>query len=362
MSNLKRLLDLAKEPSSEKRRELLRDITDIFMDAPAAYSDRESEEFGAIIGTVAHEMEMAVRVNLAAKLASVAEAPRNLILQLANDEIEVAKPVLVRSPVLKDQDLVALAKVKSQDHLAAIAVRPQLSVAVSDALVARGDDTVLENLALNKGAELSRESMETLVQRAELNERLRRPVVTRTDLPPDLLNDMFHVVSSELKRFIMERMDGVDPTLVDLAIRQTERRMKMQVAAPDPEVTKAEAELDKLAKTGGLNEALLVNLSKQKRPVLLACALARVSRIDVKTARKVLADKAPEGLAIVCKANRFDRSTFSTLVLANANGTRSLSETYSLIALYDQVPFDAAQRVIRFWQVRRGSESASAAA
>jgi uncharacterized protein (DUF2336 family) len=360
--NLLRLIDLAKEPSSDKRRELLREMTDLFMEAPEAHTEKQSAEFGAILGTVAREMEMEVRQTLAARLANVPSAPRSLIVQLANDEISVARPVLMQSIVLQDSDLVALAKLKGQDHLHAIAGRPTISVAVSDALVARGDDRVLTRLASNGGAELSRTSMEMLADKAETVEPLRRPMVTRADIPADLLNQMFFAVSSELRRVIMERMGTLDPSLIDGAIKQTERRMKMRAAAPDAEQIKADAFIDGLAKSGQITESMLLNLAKQKRLGEMAIVFAKLAQLDLKTAKRVLSDPNPESLAIASRACRFDRQTFSTLALARADEKRSVTAAYELLDLYDKVPVETAQRVMRFWRVRMGAGADQAAA
>ena len=49
------------------------------------------------------------------------------------------------------------------------------------AVVARADDTVLETLVSNVGAKFSRSAMETVVKRAETNERLQAPVAARKD-------------------------------------------------------------------------------------------------------------------------------------------------------------------------------------
>lgn len=359
--NLLRLIDLAKEPSSEKRRELLREVTDLFMEAPQDHSALQTEQFGDILGTVAREMEMEVRQTLATRLASVPNAPHALIVQLANDEINVARPVLTQSVVLRDSDLIALAKLQTQDHLHAIAGRKTVSAAVSDALVERGDDRVLVRLASNDGAELSRDAMEVLADKAETVEPLRRPMVTRADIPPDLLNQMFFAVSSELRRVIMSRMENVDPSVIDGAIRQTERRMKMRAAAPDPEQAKADAFIQGLTKSGPITEQLLVNLAKQKRHAEVAIVFAKLADLDLKTAKRVIGDSNPEGFAIASRACRFDRQTFSTLALSRVDETRSLQAAYDLLELYDKVPVEAAQRVMRFWRVRQGAGQQAAA-
>ncbi len=359
--NLSRLIDLAREPSSEKRRELLREMTDLFMAGPEQYNDRENNQFGEILGTVAREMEMDVRRNLAVRLAAVPNAPRGLIMQLASDEISVAGPVLARSKALHDADLIAVAKLKSQEHLHAIAGREAVSSAVSDAIVARGDENVLVRLASNAGASLSEQAMETLTEKAGSVEALRRPMVTRADLPPHLLNEMFFAVSAELKRVILNRMEGLDPEIIDGAIRKSERRMKMQGHAPDPEQARANAFIEHLAKSGPITEGVLVNLAKQKRQAETAIVFAKLAALDLKTAKRVLADPNPEALAIASRACRFDRQTFSTLALSRADETRSLSAAYELLELYDKVPVDAAQRVIRFWRVRNGAGEPQAA-
>jgi len=48
------LLDLAKETSSEKRRELLRQVTDVFLADAGARSDKEAAMFDEIVGHVAN--------------------------------------------------------------------------------------------------------------------------------------------------------------------------------------------------------------------------------------------------------------------------------------------------------------------
>lgn len=359
--NLNHLINLAKEPSSERRRDLLREMTELFMEAPSTYSETECSQFGDILGMVARDMEMAVRQNLAARLSNVPNAPRNLVLQLASDEIPVARPMLLNSLVLKDSDLIALAKLKSQDHLHAIAGREHVSSEVSDALVARGDDRVLVRLADNAGAQLSREAMETLTERANNVEALQRPMVTRHDLPPDLLNSMFFAVTSELKRAILERMGAIDPAAIDAAIRQIERRMKRQTQSGETEQASANAFIAGLQRSNSLTESMLVTLSKQKRFNELVMVFAKLTELDLRTARRVLEDPNLEALAITARACRFDRQTFSTLALNRADETRSLTETYELLDLYDKIPTDAAQRVMRFWRVRHGAGEQAAA-
>lgn len=52
-SNIEYLFKLAQEPSSEKRRELLRKVTDIFLVRPESHSHDIRKQFGDLLGELA---------------------------------------------------------------------------------------------------------------------------------------------------------------------------------------------------------------------------------------------------------------------------------------------------------------------
>lgn len=353
------LLDLAQESShdkdsSEKRRQLLREIADLYLDKPEAYSAGETAQFGDIMGHIVHDVEMELRKSLAERLAGVPHAPHSLIMQLANDEIAVAQPILTRSAVLQDEDLVHIAERRGQDHLRAMARRDRLSPLVTDAIVRRGDDTVVETLVANAGATFSREGIETVAARAEANERLAAPLVSRADLPPDVMHQMFFSVGTKLRAFILERTAGLDPQVLDQALADAERRASRRMRIAQRLPSSAEQFIaDKEAKRQ-LNEQLLVALLRARQLSEFLAGFARLTGLDPVTAKRIVSDETGEGLAIACRAARFERSTFSTIVLlANPAQKRSTAETQALLGLYDRVNHDAAQRVMRFWKVRR---------
>ena len=134
-----RLVDLAKETSSDKRRELLREVSDVFLKSSLDLSDVERSYFGDIIGKVSANMDVAVRRRLAEQFAGQPKAPLGLIQQLANDEFSVAASVLRKSKVLRDVDLIAIAQGKDQEKLGVMALGAALPfVLVVAVLLAQG--------------------------------------------------------------------------------------------------------------------------------------------------------------------------------------------------------------------------------
>src|SRR5579863_9505482 len=150
MSKLQDLIALAREPSSDKRRELLREVTDLFFVNPD-HAGGELALFDDVLCQLAGEMEAAVRAELASRIAPASSAPLRLVRGLAADAaIEVARPILEVSSALSDEDLMFVAESHGQEHLQAISRRQSVSEAVTEAIVERADDETLGVLLRNE--------------------------------------------------------------------------------------------------------------------------------------------------------------------------------------------------------------------
>ena len=350
IERLENLVLLAKEPTSEGRRMLLREVTDLFLEAPETLKKNEIDQFGVIMGQVAYDLEMSVRQHLAEQLAGVDAAPRALVTKLANDEIEVARPVLRESGVLRDEDLLEVVKIRSQEHLMAVSVRENVSESVADGLVARGNDAVLESLANNKGARLSRAAMETMMSRAEANEALQEPLVMRADVPPDLLKKIYSHVSSALRDHILD--SGLDVTQVDGLMAET--RDWFEAEEQDYVPSPAEKFILRKEKLNQLNKELLLQLAQQGKIPEFIAGVARLGKLDTATASRAILDQGGEKLAVVCKAIDFDQAAFSNLmILTDPDGKRSQDERDAFLGVYGRITMEAAQRAMRFLRTRQ---------
>lgn len=361
IKRLESLVQLAKEPSGDKRRELLRDVADLFLEEPEKLNEREVDYFSDIIGKVAFDLEMEVRKDLAERMAGVNWAPRSLLVMLANDKIEVARPILTESGVLHNADLIDIIKRHSQEHLVAISLRKSISEDVTDFLVDKGDDTVLKTLAGNEGAVLSRKSMERMTERSVNNEDLHEPLVMRKDMPADLKHEMFLYVSSALRKHILSTIEDVDETEIDKLLEES--RSKLDVPAEERAVSPAEQFIIRKERMNRLNPALLVQLLRQGRIAEFVAGVAHLAKMDVHTAHKITFDDGGETLAVVCKAVGIDRTTFSDLLLlTNLDGSRTQADRDALLDVYGKITMESAQRAIRFWRTRKqmmqGAENA----
>lgn len=361
MNNYARLVDLARTKDADQRRALLREVTDLFFQTRQTRTEAESSLFGDVLQLVAAEMQEGVLAELAQRFAGAEDAPLGLMRDLANHAYEIAAPVLRNSPVLSDDVLVQIVNYQSQAHIKAVAERPKVSPAVSEAIVRVGDDTALDALMRNKGAQLTRASLEAAVDRARSSAQLHEGVVRRADLPLDLLNEMYFLVEQRLREVILEKNASVDPATLDEALSRTRERMRKNVGQATEEGAKAAAFIRHKKQTGDLNARVIIALHREGKRIHFLHGLAELTHIDVETAADLLRRQDINALAMICRAADIERPLFVTLAVLSCGGDQAMNRAEEFGKMYNAVPIEAAQRAMRFFKVRKAAGEKAAA-
>ena len=353
VTKLDKLTAMAKEKSSERRRALLREITDLFFEStPDADSDA-SHQFDDVLSTLAQQAAVEAREELSERFADADHAPRGLIMQLAQDAIEVAAPILSRSSALSDDDLLSLAEEAGQGHLKAISQRPEVSESLSEAIVRRGDDDTVATLVGNEGAKLSRDTFETVTRRAETSPALHAPLAEREDTPVDLLNDLMHVVGNHVRDSIIKRFDSVDPRTLDQAIKASQARLAQRMA-DDKDLEEARRFISAMAVRRKLDGALLVKLLREKERMKFCVGFAELTGVDITAARQAIEQESVDPLALICKAAGLEKALFVTFAVLRASAQHAaFKDAQALGDLYDGLSISDAERAIRFWKMRK---------
>ena len=145
------------------------------------------ETFDSIFVSLIPACSEEARKTLAEAVAPNERAPIRVIRQLAfDDSILVARPVIRLSPLLLDEHLLALATVKSPEHLLAICERRNLNAGVTDIILSRANGEILIALASNPGAHFSERGQNRLVEAALDDGGLYDIIQQRPDLAPHL--------------------------------------------------------------------------------------------------------------------------------------------------------------------------------
>jgi hypothetical protein len=349
--SIDQLLQLASDRSRRKREALLRVVTEMFF-AAAQRSEAEMSLFDDIMEMILADVEPLARRALAERMAERAAVPRETLLRLADDEIDVAEPVLVRSPALGDDDLVALAQYQTQLHLAAIARRASLSERLTDILVVRGNDNVAGAVAANAGARLSNAGFSTLVQRAAANDNVLDRLIMRCDLPEQIATALLPVLAASMHAKI-ERLDAViaddaaSELLGDAWAMLTER---LRASAKS---TRPFQVLVKLIERGALlfGEAVL-ELADADHLVDVAALIGRRLRLPSEIVVRNLFALDVQPAMLICRAAGLDLNGFSA-VLRLRNRRKRRSDPPPADALRDYVTSPTTS--LRRWSPRCAS-------
>jgi uncharacterized protein (DUF2336 family) len=348
------LLDLAKENSSDKRRELLRNVTDMFLSDPTGMTGANCAAFDEIVGAVVSDLESDVRFELSRTLSESPLPLGKTARQLAMDDIEIARPMIERSNALTETDLLDVVATKSQDHMLAMTKRTTLGERVSGALVERGEDNVVASLLSNNGAKIDRVTYEKVAERAQTSTVLHAPFVRRQSVPLDLLNDVYASVAGDLRQEILKRYETVSPDELDAALERSKTKLSKAYGALPQDFETQQRQLRKLEREGTLNPSLLVRLMREgvESRTLFLLAFGKLADAQFAVVARVFDSKDIDALALLCRAAGFDRALFVTLSLAVAGEDRGLAKVEEFSALYEKVPLVSAQRAVRFWKVR----------
>lgn len=356
-----KLIELAKLSDSARRRELLREVTDLFFETSATRTTRESALFDDVLQMVASDMQDEVLAELSNTFADAPDAPVGLMRDLANHSFEVAGPVLRRSKALDEDTLMQVVNRQSQAHIQAVAQRELVSEKLSDAIVKFGDDNALDALLRNDGAKISRTGMETAVDRARRNAKLHEGVVARADMPLDLLNEMYFVVETRLRNQIMERNAGVDPATLDAALNKARERMSKSAFDLTSEAKNAMAFIQSKKNSGELSARLLVSLWREAKQSYFLYGLAELTQVDPQTIASLIERRDIEGLAMICRAANVERPLFVTMSVLIGGGDEAMARAEEFGKMYNDVPVEAAQRAVRFFKVRKTAAETRAA-
>ena len=353
VSKLQNLVELAKEKSSDRRRTLLREVTDLFFDETPEANTPVQQEFDDVLSALAERTAISARKELAERFSDSPLAPRGLILQLAKDAIEVAAPILTKSKVLTDEDLLSLASTASTSQLRAISKREIVPEQVSTTIVNLGSDDVIADLISNEGAKITRETFETVTAKAENSAILQAPLVQRQDTPTDLLGDLMLSVESRLREQILERFSEVDPDELEAALAVSRQRLSDRMSEGQ-DLEKAEEFIRKKAVRKQLDGTLLARLLREREMLKFYVGFATLTGVDVVAARCAIQQECVDPLALICKSAQFDKALFVTLaVLRPANLENSFKDAKELGDLYANIDPADADRALRFWRMRK---------
>ena len=343
-----------------RRVETLRRVTDLFINGAVDYSSEQIGLFDDVFQCLMRHIETSARALLANRLAPIDTAPPQTIRALAFDDlIEIAAPVLSLSEQLDDAALIETARTKSQAHLMAISTRRVLSGAVTDVLVRRGDDEVIQSAVNNPGAEFSERSFTRLITRAQGDEDLATCIGLRPTMPRHLYLKLLAKASATVRA----RLEAANPRRagdIPTAVHEATRRARSAPAAITQETAIAHALVKSLYEDGRLDEHQIEAFAEAGKFDEANASIAALANVPVSVAENMMVETRAEGVMILAKVSGMSWSAVKAII--NMRDDLSGGDPTDLgacKATYDRLRPSTAQQVLRFHRMQQTASSAA---
>ncbi len=350
-NTMKNLIDLAKDRSAVGRQSLAHAVGELHQRHETSLTEQERTMLNDICHVLAEDAEARVRIALAEKLAKAKNVPRDLIVKLANDNINIAQDVILYNVQLKDPDLILLVRQKSLAHRLAIARRFGIDGDVSQALVDTNDVNVIRILLENLSASLNYPTIETLVTKSRDIESWHALLLYRPEITPKLAQKMYGWVSSTLRDYILDNFE-IDPNQLDNALQETVAEL---ISADnwfedhDPAITHLIGLIERSQHNLGevLCEMLRMgNVSSFER------LFSKLLHLPRDTTQQILFGNATEGFGIACQALAIAERDFivmNHLLNSDNNDKRKSAVLNKVVQFYNEIDRNYARQMVVQW-------------
>lgn len=346
---------LAHKRTDEARLQLAAMLADIFMAQDVTLSLREEEMVNELLDHLLNSQSATVRRALLNKFVNVARMPRKIAREAANDDdLSVARDVLINCENLTDEDLIEVIHVKGATHAEAVAQRRKINEAVADALITTGDLKVMQIVAENLGARLSSKAINALARSARFTAELRRPIMQRPELTPDVAINLYWWVSQELRRAVLKQFN-IPAAQINAALAATIEDLLTQHKMEKNDDHVMHQIADWLAERQAISVRILPQILRLGHFRLFNILLSRLSHLNVPLIDLIVNETGGRGLAVVCRAIGIDKNDFVSIFLISRGARPGEQivhprELSFALAAFDRMTTNLAQDLLMMWK------------
>lgn len=203
------------DPDTSERDHLFRNMAQLFSFVSDRCDDEQVAQYDEVLCQLAELVEIEARVHVATLLAPLERAPGTVIVKLANDDIEVARPLLEFSSVLSDDDLIDIISTQSEAHRIAIAGRSIVPERVGEAIVEHGMTSSVVRLVRNAAAEFDPATLQKLVARAHADAEIAADMRGRPEIDWKSLRGEIDTASNKVLETLGQSHNQIDPVAAD---------------------------------------------------------------------------------------------------------------------------------------------------
>lgn len=305
-----------------------------------------------LIGLI-KQAEDDVRRNLASRLAPRKDLHPSLLHYLAYDDITVAEPVLLHSPMLGEMDLLYIIESTAKDHWRAIARREKISDRVVTSLVSKQDDKTAINLLSNGSIEIATPVLKKMAIMASESNEVAYEFLNYKTLPRELAVNIYWHVTSEMRKEISKKF-GANDTELDKALEDCVQDFSdtmLDYNNMRPSCLMHEV-ADMYASENKITDKLLVDSLRRRQGRFFISLFARKTNLSYDLIWNMMRQIGGQGLAVACRAMNISKENFVSIFLLSRTIARSTQavnadELRMAMRYYDGLTLKMAKEILQ---------------
>ncbi len=300
----------------------VRTLVELHLESVGRAGVSRPANFAELMAALLPRLSLPVRAEAARRLAHDPYLPEETARLLADDDYDVAGPVLRQSPVLKETTLLEAAAGACPLKARAVAARGRLSPSVVTALLDREDPAITVALATSQhhldGAEASRVALGAPLPRAAVRRLSQTPGISSRALAA-----LFWKADPAGRRAIIDRLD------------ERHAAMTPEEAATGP---------------AGTIDPTILSLAAQRRHDAMIALVASGLALPETLARDIVTDRTGEPLALAARAGGLPIDHITGVVLLTApDASTSYAALRDLVSLAERTSPELARRIVGHW-------------
>lgn len=334
-----------------EREQLFRTTAQLFSYVSDRCDDDQVAQYDEVLCQLAELVEVEARVHVAKLLAPLERAPGTVIVKLANDVIEVARPLLEFSNVLSDDDLIDIITRQTEDHRVAIAGRSMLTERVGDALVDHGETASVVRLVRNHKAEFDRATLEKLVKRATEDAEIASDLRGRSDIDWKSLRGEIDQVAGKVLQTLGNLDRQVDPVAAGKINTVVYNRIRNRAGFNAQEWKVAYNQVKGLADRKQLDDRALARFARFGYGHHAAAAMAVMLQVAPEIVVKWLAGQDYVAVIVALRATGMAPDLFEAIVATLPwRDLPSDADKKMVLSRFDALDRDDAKHIFELWR------------
>jgi hypothetical protein len=339
------------DDNQSEREQLFRNMAQLFSYVSDRCDDEQVAQYDEVLCQLAELVEVEARIHVAKLLAPLDRAPGTVIVKLANDRIEVARPLLEFSNVLSDDDLIDIVSRQSEAHRVAIAGRATVNERVGEAIVEHGQTASVVRLVRNANADFDRATLERLVERATKDAEIAADLRGRHDIDWKSLRGEIDQAAGKVLQSLGEVERPFDPIAAGKVNTVVYNRIRNRAGFNAQEWKVAYNQVRGLADRKQLDDRALARFARFGYGHHAAAAMAVMLSVSPELVVKWLASQDYVAVTVALRAAKLNAELFEAIVgTLPWRDLPSDADKRMVLSRFEALDADDAKHIFELWR------------